>query len=204
MNMKGGKVGNRGITKMFGGYSSTRAKNCHRMYNPVTSQVSETRDIIWLGRMYFTSENCKKTKMLPVIVVPITNNVSNEDMTDTEVIKVIFLLLSDKKTGSWTLRHMRHPNLQTRRDGKSSQPSMKKSIPTGRYNPSSGKTVVWNVTATDVDQDIEKESQAGHYNIFDVVYQDEITLTWVHHNMCFKVANDGAGMGGDIINMQEL
>jgi hypothetical protein len=58
------------------------------MYNPVTSQVCETRDIIWCGRMYFTSENCDKTKFLPVIAVPITNDVSNKDLTVTEVIKV--------------------------------------------------------------------------------------------------------------------
>ncbi len=38
--------------------------------------------------MYFTSENCDKTKLLPVIAVPITNDVSNEDLTVTEAIKV--------------------------------------------------------------------------------------------------------------------
>ncbi len=87
-NMKDGKVGNRGITMMFVGYSSAHTGNCYRMYNPVTLQVSETRGIIWLGWMYFTSKNCKKIKMLPVIVVPITNDVSNKDMTVIEVIKV--------------------------------------------------------------------------------------------------------------------
>ena len=39
--------------------------------------------------MYFTTENCKKTKVLPVIAVPITNDLSNEDMNVTEVIKVM-------------------------------------------------------------------------------------------------------------------
>jgi hypothetical protein len=86
--MKDGKVGNRGITMMFVGYSSAHAGNCYRMYNPVTSQVSETQNIVWLGRMYFTSENRRKTKMLPVIVDPITNDVSNKDMSVTEVIKI--------------------------------------------------------------------------------------------------------------------
>jgi phosphoribosylcarboxyaminoimidazole (NCAIR) mutase len=38
--------------------------------------------------MYFTSENCDKTKLLPVIAVPITNDVSSKDLTVTEVIKV--------------------------------------------------------------------------------------------------------------------
>ncbi len=88
-NTKDGKVGDRGITMMFVGYSIAHAGNCYRMYNPVTSQVSETRDIIWMGHMYFTSENCKKTKVLPVIAVPITNDVSNKNMAVTEVIKVM-------------------------------------------------------------------------------------------------------------------
>jgi hypothetical protein len=39
--------------------------------------------------MFFTSENFKKTKLLPVIAVPITNDTSNEDLTVTEVIKVV-------------------------------------------------------------------------------------------------------------------
>jgi hypothetical protein len=36
-----------------------------------------------------TSENCDKTKLLPVIAVPITNDASNADLTVTEVIKVV-------------------------------------------------------------------------------------------------------------------
>ncbi len=86
---KYGKVGNRGITMLFVGYTDGRAGICYRMYNPVTSQVCKSQDIIWCGRMYFISENCEKTKLLPVIAVPITNNVSNEDLTVTEVIKVV-------------------------------------------------------------------------------------------------------------------
>jgi hypothetical protein len=74
----------------------------------------------------------------------------------------------------------------------------------GKYNPLSGKTVTWNVTATDVDQDIEIVSQAGHYDIFNIVDQDEITLTSVHHNVYIEVANFGAGVGSGFINTQEL
>jgi hypothetical protein len=74
----------------------------------------------------------------------------------------------------------------------------------GRYDPLSGKTVTWNVTATEVDQDIEKVSQARHYDIFNIIDHNEITLTLVHCNMYFKVANVGAGVGSGIINMHEL
>ncbi len=73
---------------VFVGYADGHAGNCYRMYNPVTSRVSVTRDIIWMGRMYFTNENCEKTKVLPVIAVPITNDVTNEDLSVTEIIKI--------------------------------------------------------------------------------------------------------------------
>jgi hypothetical protein len=86
---KDGKVGNRVITMLFVGYMDGHAGNCYRMYNPVTSRVWESRDIIWCGQMYFTSENCNKTKLLPVIAAPITSDVSNADLTVTEVIKVV-------------------------------------------------------------------------------------------------------------------
>ena len=36
----------------------------------------------------FTTENCKKTMTQPVIVVPITNGMSEESMKVTEVMKV--------------------------------------------------------------------------------------------------------------------
>ncbi len=85
---KDGKVGDRGITMLFVGYADGHTGNRYRMYNPMTSRVCESQDIIWCGQMYFTSENCEKTKLLPVIAVPIKDDVSNEDLTVTEVIKI--------------------------------------------------------------------------------------------------------------------
>jgi hypothetical protein len=87
-NEKDGKVSDRGITMMFVGYADGHAGNCYRMYNPVTSRVCESCDIIWMGRMYFTTENCKKTMVQPIIAVPITNDASEENMKVTEVMKV--------------------------------------------------------------------------------------------------------------------
>ena len=53
-NGRDGKVGDRGITMVFVGYADGHTGNCYNMYNPVTSRVCETWDIIWCGRMYFT------------------------------------------------------------------------------------------------------------------------------------------------------
>jgi hypothetical protein len=41
-------------------------------------------------------------------------------------------------------------------------------------------------------------------NIFIIVDQDEITLTSVHHNIYFEVANVDVGMGGGFVNTKEL
>jgi hypothetical protein len=88
-NGKDGKVGDRGITMVFVGYADEHAGNCYRMYYSVTSRVNVTQDIILLGRMYFTTENCEKNKVLPVIAVPITNDVTNEDLAMTEIINTV-------------------------------------------------------------------------------------------------------------------
>merc|ERR1712157_393211 len=47
------KVEPRGVTCLMGGYSKQRAADCYRMYDPITNTIYETRDVLWLGRMYF-------------------------------------------------------------------------------------------------------------------------------------------------------
>ena len=44
----------------------------------------------------------------------------------------------------------------------------RQSIPPGRYDPTTGKTVSWNVTASDVDVATETEAvkDAGYYDMF--------------------------------------
>jgi hypothetical protein len=56
---KQGKVLDRGETMMFMGYNQNHGQNSHRMYNPKTSRVVITRDIIWLGRMFFSPKRHK-------------------------------------------------------------------------------------------------------------------------------------------------
>jgi hypothetical protein len=71
--------------------------------------------------MYFTSENCKQTKVLPVIAVQITNDVSNKNMAVTEVIKVML----PNSIGWEGMDKDNETLLQARRDGKLSQPREK-------------------------------------------------------------------------------
>ena len=202
-NGKDGKVGDRGITMVFVGYADGHAGNCYRMYNPVTSRVSVTRDIIWMGRMYFTNENCEKTKVLPVIAVPITNDVTNEDLSVTEIIK-IGLPNSLGREGTEEVAKTDSPSKEgwmtvTTKKGR-------QSIPPGRYDPTTGKTVSWNVTASDVDVATETEAvkDAGYYDLFNVVDLEEVSLLAMHHMQTSEFANVGAGVGGGFENTKEL
>jgi hypothetical protein len=141
---------------MFVGYADEHAGNCYRMYNPVTSRVNVTRDVIWFGRMYFTTENCEKTKGLPVIAVPIMNDVTNEDLAVTEIIKIV-LPNSLGREGMEAVAKTDSPS----KEGWVTVPTKKgrQSIPPGRYDPATGKTVSWNVTASEVNVETEIESK---------------------------------------------
>ncbi len=49
---KSGKVLDWEVTMMFIAYNQENPENCFRMFNPKSSRVTLTRDIIWLERMY--------------------------------------------------------------------------------------------------------------------------------------------------------
>ena len=57
---------------MFIGYSQANSANCYKMFNPNMSRVTLTRDIIWLGCMYYPRLNTKVTHQTPIISVPVT------------------------------------------------------------------------------------------------------------------------------------
>jgi len=51
------KLGDRGITCMFVGYAQDHAGNCYEMSNIETKRIMQTRDLTWLGKMYFQSDD---------------------------------------------------------------------------------------------------------------------------------------------------
>jgi len=204
-NGKDGKVGDRGITMVFVGYADEHAGNCYRMYNPMTSRVSVTRDIIWSGRMYFMNENCEKTKLLPDIAVPITNDVANEDLSVTEIIKI---RLPNSLGREGTEAVAKTDSLSKEGWMTVTMKKGRQSIPPGRYDPVTGKTVSWNVTAFDVDVETETEAlvvkETGYYGIFNVVDSTEVAMLAMHHMQISEFANVGAGVGGGFKNTKEL
>ena len=47
------KMGDRGITCMFVGYATNHSGDTYEMLNMATRRILNTRDVVWLGRMYF-------------------------------------------------------------------------------------------------------------------------------------------------------
>ncbi len=57
---------------MFVGYNENHAEMVFRMYHPETSRITQSRDVIWLGRMYHTRKDADLTQQLPIVTVPIS------------------------------------------------------------------------------------------------------------------------------------
>jgi hypothetical protein len=59
---------------MFVGYSLDHTADCYEMWNPATSRVHQTRDVIWLNQMYYNrvepavNNIIIEPKMEPIIV----------------------------------------------------------------------------------------------------------------------------------------
>ena len=51
------KVGNRGKTCIFVGYSKMHSGNCYRIYDSDTKRVHTTRDVKWLMRWFYDNDN---------------------------------------------------------------------------------------------------------------------------------------------------
>ena len=157
--------------------------------------------------MYFTSENCNKTKLLPVIAVPITNDVSNKDSTVTEVIKIVLPNSLERNDAMVVAEAQDSPSKEewmtvTTMKGR-------QRIPPEHYDPVTGKTVSWNVTVLEVDvETVEIGTGAlvvqGYYDIFNIVDLSEIALLAMHHMQFTEFANIGAGMGGGFKYTKEL
>jgi len=143
--------------------------------------------------------------VLSVIAVLITNDVSKEDLAVTEIIKIV-LPNSLIREGMEAAARTDSPSKEgwvtvTTKRGR-------QSILPGRYDPATGKTVSWNVTASKVNVEtgtialLVKET--GYYDMFNVVDLNEAALLAMHHMQNLEFANIGAGIGGGFKNTKEL
>ena len=81
---KDGKVGDRGVTMIFIGYANSHEGDCYRMLNPITSRVTETRDVIWLRRMYYEQANTAQTRKEPIVALEVTRESDQDGVTEVQ------------------------------------------------------------------------------------------------------------------------
>ena len=51
------KLQDLGIHCIFVGYALNHPEGCYRMYDPATHQVHQSRDVVWLHRMFYEKRN---------------------------------------------------------------------------------------------------------------------------------------------------
>jgi hypothetical protein len=163
---KQGKVLDRGETMMFVGYNQNHGQNSHRMYNPKTSRVVITRDIIWLGRMFFPQRDTKVTLQLPIVSVPISSvQASNKTNNEVDTLEVTIQTPKERegthmdssleKTDGWTVHRTRSGREVGRKDS--------------QYDPLTGKTIMWSdvVVATE-ELSTKSMTQLNHYDVLGI------------------------------------
>jgi hypothetical protein len=95
-NSKKGKVLNRGLTMMFVGYSEDHAENVFRMFNPETSMIAQSCNVIWLGRIFPTRQDADPTQQLPIVTVPISIHDASVD-AEIQMLEVATFPLSEER-----------------------------------------------------------------------------------------------------------
>jgi hypothetical protein len=77
------KVRDRGVQCMFVGYAVKHPGDTYRMWDPVTGGIHETRDIIWLRRMYYGKPLTPGTPLLSFKVGEGEGNMEENESDDT-------------------------------------------------------------------------------------------------------------------------
>ena len=81
---------------MFVGYSEDHAENVFQMYNPVTSRIAQTPDVVWMGRMFHTRRDADLMQQLPIVTVPISIHNKSVD-TEIQQLEIATFPLSEER-----------------------------------------------------------------------------------------------------------
>ena len=98
------KLQDRGIHCIFVGYALNHPEGCYQMYDPATHRVRQSRDVVWLHRMFYKKRNNNAELN--------TNNVSvgnwqNNDNGDLQFVEVGEGVIEDQST---TVHHEEENN----------------------------------------------------------------------------------------------
>jgi hypothetical protein len=66
------KLEDRGRTCIFVGYAEDHSADCYRMWDPKTYSIHDTRDVVWLRRMYFPQRVVGQDDLIVVVPNPPT------------------------------------------------------------------------------------------------------------------------------------
>ena len=80
------KPKDRGVHCMFVGYAEGHVGDCYQMWNPITNKVYESRDVVFLQRMFYVKSDgpfSATVRMIPEIE-GVEKTDSNEDDLDEE------------------------------------------------------------------------------------------------------------------------
>ena len=196
---KDGKGGDRGATCMFIGYANNHEGDCYRMWNPETTRTSETRDVIFLNRMFFTNKCLESDKTNPQVSLDVkkqsivTKIPNPEDVTakvregteksvrfkpETEEVTSA----PDPKPGPAWLRTTTRSGRQVGRKD-------------GQYDPSTGLTVAVPVV---------EQSLVNYHRALAEIDEEEVQTTMEFSNAAVEYHNVGAGVGGGFDHTLEL
>jgi hypothetical protein len=79
------KVANRGAQCMFVGYATDHEGDCYRMWDPITNGVHQSRDVIWMRRMYYAHDIGHDIVVTPMVIPGIDdpgNDPGNDPVND--------------------------------------------------------------------------------------------------------------------------
>jgi hypothetical protein len=184
---------------IFIGYDNEHSGNCYRMYNPVTSRVVITQDVIWLGSMFYIRLPHKlEHKSMPVGLVPISMNAHEIKDESTQMLEVITIVPASDERGGATIDLSEKANAKwaTYRTRSGCMTGHK----SGMYNLTTRQTLKWTDMVTLVDKDNDSEN---HYNVLGInenkerVFKDSC-------NKFIKLVKVRAGIWGGFSNAQGL
>jgi hypothetical protein len=100
------------------------------MFNSETSRIAQSRNVIWLGRMYHTRQDADLTQQLPIVTVPISIHNASVD-AEIQKLEVVTFPLSEERGGEsnyssvkaaeWIVAKTRYGCVIGRKDGSYNQ-----------------------------------------------------------------------------------
>jgi hypothetical protein len=174
------------------------------MFNPKSSRVTLTRDIIWLGWMYYPRRNAKLTQLLPIVAVPISQYSTDVEEENAAGIKIITEepLISKEREGTISDKSSSEKGEDSGWIVHRTRYECPTGLKSGMYNLSTGKAVQWTDIAT-VSVNDKNEVTANYYDVLGID-KCELEVLQNNHEELIKYVNVGAGIGGGFTNTLEL